>query len=446
MGFDTALFVQQPIDDNFLCSICHSVQEKPTVVCDHSHTFCLACIESWIRDGKTECPVCRACMHQKKLLNRPLQGIIMGMKICCPATREGTTQKENEKPDSKGGDLKTEKQGSGEDPPSKRARARTNDKEDSVKLCGWEGTLGDFLDIHCVKECKYAKKACSVCSAMVPVAGMEVHQKSSCPCRKVNCKNCNETIQAFLLSTHQDHNCGEVEVNCPHCSNKVRRKNFGTLTWCNTGGCAKYTGHLAECKELEVQCAFASHGCRATLKRREMENHFKSHILEHSLMLSSGLKQLQEERREEVSIAWNIPMALTSNLYNPCHPTVDIKSAMIPIGNQSVFLQLETDSNRLVCLKVCVQNPRCDIQVSGLRVKNLLDLTLASHPALALGHDPTFSGCFVVSTQPLRLSNRVDQYSVERLWRDSLGGGVTLEVSFTLIFGKPVQLQVGCQF
>lgn len=83
MGFDTALFVVQPVDEDMLCHICHSVQDKPTVACKEGHTFCAGCLEGWEKRSN-QCPDCRSAIPEEKVLNRPLQTIIAKLEVRCP--------------------------------------------------------------------------------------------------------------------------------------------------------------------------------------------------------------------------------------------------------------------------------------------------------------------------------------------------------------------------
>jgi len=43
----------EPVDDEFLCVICHCFAAKPHI-CREGHTFCLACIEAWLQQS-TSC-------------------------------------------------------------------------------------------------------------------------------------------------------------------------------------------------------------------------------------------------------------------------------------------------------------------------------------------------------------------------------------------------------
>lgn len=59
MGFPVKLFVDKPIDDEFVCSICNDVLKDPVMVDSCKHSFCKSCITDWnaVSNDKNTCPL-----------------------------------------------------------------------------------------------------------------------------------------------------------------------------------------------------------------------------------------------------------------------------------------------------------------------------------------------------------------------------------------------------
>lgn len=178
MGFDTDLFVEQPVKKDFLCDICYSVQERPTTVCMDGHTFCEDCVNTW----NNNCPQCRQPALQEKPLCRVLQSNIMGLMVRCP--REMETK------------VVVEVQG-----PETRARKRKQPTKDtrnvSTVQCEWEGSLSRYL---------------------------EKHRHHECPLRMVQCPyHCGREMRACNLASHKDTECKYRVVECEYCSSRMEQ-------------------------------------------------------------------------------------------------------------------------------------------------------------------------------------------------------------------------------
>jgi RING-type zinc-finger len=138
MGFDTNLFVQQPVEDSLICSICHEVMKAPTTICGNGHTYCGDCILEWDQGrGHQRCPDCRLNLNDTFMVCRPLQSIIHGLKVRCPA-------KNKDDPSPGKGQSK------------KRAKVAPI-SEANPNQCAWEGTLASYLEKHKPCECNYGR-------------------------------------------------------------------------------------------------------------------------------------------------------------------------------------------------------------------------------------------------------------------------------------------------
>ena len=101
MGFDTDMFVN-PVDDNLRCTICFSVYDRPCTVCENGHVYCKPCIAAW--EGNTgnqqnkKCPDCRGVMPQVKVLNQPLQRIVLNLQVACTKGKNETDKDGDQQP------------------------------------------------------------------------------------------------------------------------------------------------------------------------------------------------------------------------------------------------------------------------------------------------------------------------------------------------------------
>ena len=82
MGHAVELFLNQ-VDEEFLCSICLSVFEKPVQV-SCGHVFCRKCIWNWLFDHES-CPVDRShvVMEDMKRIEIPLKNILDRQEMKC---------------------------------------------------------------------------------------------------------------------------------------------------------------------------------------------------------------------------------------------------------------------------------------------------------------------------------------------------------------------------
>ena len=74
----------QPVDDEFLCSICLGVFESP-VHGPCGHTFCLKCIDNWIPVNVNACPLDKKPLFKKDLtpISIPFRNLLNRLEIKC---------------------------------------------------------------------------------------------------------------------------------------------------------------------------------------------------------------------------------------------------------------------------------------------------------------------------------------------------------------------------
>ena len=91
MGYDAVRFVN-PVDEEFLCSICLGVFENP-VHGRCGHTYCRTCIIDWITNHENTCPLDRISLYPEELVEAPLplKNLINRLLIKCEYECEGCT-------------------------------------------------------------------------------------------------------------------------------------------------------------------------------------------------------------------------------------------------------------------------------------------------------------------------------------------------------------------
>jgi len=63
-------------------------------------------------------------------------------------------------------------------------------------FCDWKGTLSDYLEKHCNKECLFGEVKCPLgCNKLVRVGELESHKHNDCTHRTVTCSLCKEGIK-----------------------------------------------------------------------------------------------------------------------------------------------------------------------------------------------------------------------------------------------------------
>lgn len=105
MGIDVNRFAES-VDEEFKCSICLNVLEKP-VHGTCGHVFCRLCIMTWLESGGPvvrpghrrvramgTCPVDRQTLHQDDLMDAalPFKALLSRLKIKCEYTEYGCSQ------------------------------------------------------------------------------------------------------------------------------------------------------------------------------------------------------------------------------------------------------------------------------------------------------------------------------------------------------------------
>ena len=90
MGFDVQRFVDQNIDQEFICNICHDVLEDPLMISSCQHLYCSKCIRDCIKVHGV-CPQDRSPVSIVKLVEpiRLVKNLINKLKIRCKTSSGG---------------------------------------------------------------------------------------------------------------------------------------------------------------------------------------------------------------------------------------------------------------------------------------------------------------------------------------------------------------------
>lgn len=317
MGFDTDIFIHQPVDENLLCLVCHAVQEIPVTVCNQGHTLCEACFATWEQRSNV-CPTCRSPLSGK-ILNRPIQNIIQSLQLRCPAASV----------------------------------------QEGGPRCGWEGTMSEFVERHRTQECPLRKIQCSNegCGEMVQHDQLEDHEQSSCPHRIISCQLCGEEMRDRERFLHDMVSCPEVICKCNFCDESMPRKLLGEHPRFPLADCSdKYTGHYMVCPRALVRCDFEGVGCLATLKREDLNGHHVAFAKEHAALVSKKFQTMEQEKRwSSCNIQWTIPEAILQRANQTQDAGHLVQSQRIQVGEYLVFLRLSI-INTTVCISVCVES------------------------------------------------------------------------------------------
>ena len=292
MCFEPSLFLCQPVDENLSCSLCLGVYDKPSTACSNGHVYCLDCL-SKTKERSNACPDCRQDMLDPAPLNRPLENMISGLKLCC----------ENSVPKKKEGDP--------QEPPATRRRTTESgkavegdkEKKREEEVCEWQGLVSDYRQ-H-IKSCPFRIVKCPLkCHAKIEYRFLDHHKEHECPYRRVTCDRCGRNnIHLGALDYHQLRHCPESDVKCRYCQLEMKRKELGKfgLTDAHTDNCIdNFSGHYKVCPKCPVRCEFWDVGCRHEGPREQMTEHHAQKARYHAKLVNDTVKW------QSTRISWDV--------------------------------------------------------------------------------------------------------------------------------------------
>ncbi|KAI1298693.1 E3 ubiquitin-protein ligase NRDP1 [Halotydeus destructor] len=83
-GIDKGRFKKQPLNSNFVCSICQGVLVDPVQRLSCQHVYCRDCITNWLLNQNT-CPIDRQPLTRNYLIQAPrlLRQLVGELEVCC---------------------------------------------------------------------------------------------------------------------------------------------------------------------------------------------------------------------------------------------------------------------------------------------------------------------------------------------------------------------------
>ena len=157
--------------------------------------------------------------------------------------------------------------------------------------CEWEGELSD-LDRHLnlepttekqLKGCLFSRIKCHFCFELFERRFIDSHQSRECPKRPYECEYCEYSASFEEVTQQHSNECPSAPVTCPNnCELVVFRSDL-----------QRHRKH--DCPLEMQQCEFRAVGCQVELSRRDMPEHKRQSVAEHSVALSTTLQRAMED-------------------------------------------------------------------------------------------------------------------------------------------------------
>jgi hypothetical protein len=243
------------------------------------HVCCKTCLETDRKKRrKRECPNCKTKYPDKLSINSFINQEIPQLTINCPFHEKGCEYESN---------------------PKDMIRHLKNKRKFHFVLCDLEcgeTILNKKLEKHQENECSHRQVECQVCCQMIRYMGLGKHQDNEFKC--VNCTPCpNDCF----------NKPGTMNV-----SNKKRNRDDG-IKDIKTGVLKKDLAyHLRICKYQDIVCN--APGCKQTMKRIDLDSHWRSNIrhhrealqLEQETLLSGNMSKIYEMRKQQSSASLSL--------------------------------------------------------------------------------------------------------------------------------------------
>jgi len=333
MGHDLTLFVQQPVDDAFLCGICLGVQDKPTSVCANGHTYCHDCVHELLRFGANknlttnatakgaQCPECHLDVTTTTLSSKDaLQFTIGSLQVHCPHSSDNGDNNNNKE------NVAT----------LALANMGTQQQETVVKSkrppsCSWRGPLSNYFESHLTKECEFATTNCGWCKAKVRVCDLANHTERQCPVHR-GTKDCDHESSSGSLVAGRVIARASQEPN-PH--PEAISSAIG--------------------KKRKVLCESPGHGSMTLLQSLGLDRRVRNRQVQPSskyrvLPVTNQYLHLQNTTGTTTSIAWQLERSHLTQL-----PRKPAQSSMTKVGPSRCYLELDaTRIDKAIQIKICV--------------------------------------------------------------------------------------------
>ena len=117
-------------------------------------------------------------------------------------------------------------------------------------------------------------------------SSLKHHVNNICQYRQFKCEHCGYQSTYLVITTEHYDQCSKYPLYCPN--------NCSTLTYPRD----QLDLHLGLCPEQIVDCAFSEMGCRERMKRRLLQQHLESNMLQHQMIMCTKIKGLQKDNKE----------------------------------------------------------------------------------------------------------------------------------------------------
>ena len=237
----------EPLEDDFKCPICYEVLQEPHLTtCCGNHHICKGCMEN-VKRVNGRCPLCQ---------QKPFDGFI-----------------------------------------DKRFERQLNDLKAyciyESKGCKWIGNFGKIEQhLNTGKEngeCQFVVVECPVsveCKEYFLRKNLKNHVSNVCKYRQVICIYCGFVSTYQNITSLHLEKCTKYPLFCPNkCSNQTYPRN-------------QLSTHLASCPEQEVDCTFSEMGCKEKIKRRALQEHLDTNLLQHQLIMCQAFKEMKKDKQE----------------------------------------------------------------------------------------------------------------------------------------------------
>ncbi|KAN0031008.1 hypothetical protein ACTA71_003980 [Dictyostelium dimigraforme] len=259
------LLVDKEKGEEFSCKICTELIFGVKVFqCKEGHWFCNKCWEKSL-SKKSECMQCKCHVGSINDLSRLryLENKFEELKVRC----------RNSFNNNKLGNKLL--------------------KKDEEKGCKSIVNV-DKLNLH-INECPHQHTKCpnEPCQ-IIPRKNELIEHDKICHYKKLVCE-CNESIFRISFELHRDIFCKKGTMECGKCKIIIERN--------------KMENHLSDdCPEIFVPCTFKKHGCRAIIKRSNLNDHLHSgtHIAYIAKIIEEQENQIIELRENQKNLASEI--------------------------------------------------------------------------------------------------------------------------------------------
>ena len=236
------ILLEKP-DDWLECTVCQQLADKPhQIPCCGGQTICMKCTEEW-KKRSNSCPHCRKSPFETVPDVRG-ERFINNLQTYCPNYTHG---------------------------------------------CDWKGDLKSVKE-HVTVNCKWFEMKCE-CGISMQRRKMAAHKQYHCIARWSHCPCCGEGgVYANIVLEHY-HHCPNWPVRCPNqCQEGEVSLTKGTVeAHCNS-----------VCPEQLVKCKYASMGCTAVGKRRDIPSHMQTNMAVHLDLLMAEYTSVVPALKERI--------------------------------------------------------------------------------------------------------------------------------------------------